>query len=158
MTPPVPARFADLPAMLLAGLRRHHGFADAGTTIAAQWADFRAAGEPPAAVPGVTYGVICGAGEGSFEYLTGMAVRDFAALPAGMGRMRVPAQRYAVFEHRGYVSGLQAAWQAALEDWLPRSGFRSAERPDFERYDGRFDPATAQGLVEVWIGVVDGRT
>jgi len=154
MTPPGPVRFVDLPPMLLAGLRRHHGFVDAGATIAAQWADFRAAGEPPGAAPGVAYGVICGAGEGSFEYLSGMQARDFTALPPGMGRMRVPAQHYAVFEHRGAVAGLKETWRRALDEWLPGSGYRSAERPDFERYDARFDPATGRGVVEVFVGVV----
>jgi predicted transcriptional regulator YdeE len=38
-------------------------------------------------------------------------------------------------------------------DWLPRSGLRARQTPDFERYDARFDPATGAGLVEIWFPV-----
>jgi AraC family transcriptional regulator len=119
--------------MLVAGLRRQHSFADAVRTIPLQWEAFRALPPLPGAVAGATYGVICGAAADGFEYMSGIEVRDFSGLPADLGRMRIPAQRYAVFEHRGHVSGIQSLWQQAMDDWLPRSGFRSAHRPDFER-------------------------
>ena len=67
--------------------------------------------------------------------------------------MRIPAQHYAVFEHHGHVSGIQSLWQHVMDEWLPGSGWRSAHKPDFERYDSRFDPVTKTGLVELWLGV-----
>ena len=42
-----PTRYAEDGAMLLAGLRRHHAFADAGTTIAEQWRAFEELGTIP---------------------------------------------------------------------------------------------------------------
>jgi AraC family transcriptional regulator len=36
---------------------------------------------------------------------------------------------------------------------LPVSGFKAADAPNFERYDGKFDPATGDGGLEIWIPV-----
>ena len=44
-------------------------------------------------------------------------------------------------------------WQAAL-DWLARSSWESAHKPDFERYGDAFDPDSGSGEVEVWLAVV----
>ena len=150
-----PTRFADAPAMLLAGLRRHHTFADAGRTIVEQWGDFVQLGRLPGQRDGVTYGAMCGTGHErqTFEYMTAVEVDAFDALPPGTGRMRVPAHRYAVFTHQGHVSALRDTWGAIWSDWLPRSGLTPANTPDFERYDERFDPRTGSGVVEIWFPV-----
>ena len=150
-----PTRFAEGRAMLLAGIRRHHAFATASDTIPAQWRDLGAMGTLPGQQGAVTYGVICGSdpARGTFEYMSGVEVDGFDALPPATGRMRVPAQRYAVFTHEGHVSGLRQAWDAIWGDWLPRSGEKPADTPDFERYDERFDPATGRGTIEIWFPV-----
>jgi predicted transcriptional regulator YdeE len=93
-------------------------------------------------------------GAHDLEYLVGVEVASVDALPAELGRMRVPAVRYAVFTHAGPVETIRTTWNAALNEWLPSSGFRSAQTPDFERYDERFDAATGSGIVEIWVGVV----
>jgi AraC family transcriptional regulator len=67
--------------------------------------------------------------------------------------MRVPAVRYAVFLHAGNVATIQETWKQILERWLPSSGMKSAQTPDFEVYDERFDGATGDGGVEIWLGV-----
>ena len=67
--------------------------------------------------------------------------------------MRVPAVRYAVFLHEGNVATIQATWRQIFSTWLPNSGVRSANTPDFELYDERFDGATGDGGVEIWLGV-----
>ncbi|MBM4197055.1 MAG: AraC family transcriptional regulator [Gammaproteobacteria bacterium] len=146
-------RFVDAPPMLLAGLRRHHPFATAYSSIVAQWEDWRRLPELPGAVVGVTYGAICGATDDSLEYLSGVEVGDFAALPAGLGRMRVPAQHYAVFTLHGHVSLLPRAWQAIRDEWLPQSGYEPVHGPEFERYDWRFDPGSGTGTMEIWCAV-----
>ena len=35
------------------------------------------------------------------------------------------------------------------------AGFRSANTPDFELYDERFDGATGDGGVEIWLGIAE---
>ena len=102
--------------------------------------------------------MVCGASPdtGTFEYMSGYEVASFDALPHDLGRMRVPVQRYAVFEHGGHVSGLRATWDAIWREWLPRSGQTPADTPDFELYDERFDPATGLGVIEIWFPVEGG--
>jgi AraC family transcriptional regulator len=150
-----PSRYEEGRAMLLAGLRRHHAFDAAATTIPAQWQAFRELGELPGRRDAVTYGVVCGSDPAArtFEYMCAAEVDTFDALPRELGRMRVPAQRYAVFTHRGHVSTLRATWDAIWQRWLPGSGQHPADTPDFERYDARFDPRSGSGEVEIWFPV-----
>jgi AraC family transcriptional regulator len=147
-----PVRFTESRVILLAGLRREHAFDEAAQGIPAQWEEFRRLG-PIAGQRGRTaYGVMCGVAPERrvFEYMCGVEVAGFDAVPAGLGRLRIPARRYAVFAHDGHVSALHAAWDAIWNEWLPRSGYRSASAPDFEVYGERFDPAAGHGGIELW--------
>ena len=47
----------------------------------------------------------------------------------------------------------QSTLESVNSSWLPSSGMRSANTPDFERYDERFNGATGEGGVELWLGV-----
>jgi AraC family transcriptional regulator len=145
-----PTRFEPGRAMLLAGLRRHHAFAEAAEGIAAQWRDFQQLGPVPRQRGSVAYGVLCGGDPRArvMEYMTGVEVAEFD--PAHLGRMRVPEQHYAVFEHTGPASRLHETWQAIWNEWLPRSGWRPVGGPEFELYGERFDRRTGQGVIEVW--------
>jgi AraC family transcriptional regulator len=84
--------------------------------------------------------------------MVAVEVKSFDAIPKDLGRMRVPAVRYAVFRHEGNVATIQDTWKQIF-DWLPRSGMQSAQTPDFEVYDEHFDGATGEGGVEIWLGV-----
>jgi AraC family transcriptional regulator len=152
-----PDRIADGPAMLLGGLRRTHSYRDAQRSMVAQWEEFVQMGPVPGQQSATTYGVMCGAwpDEQRFEYMTGVQVASLEALSPEYGRMRVPAQRYAVFTHHGHVSTLHTTWDAIWHEWLPRSGYRMANTPEFERYDERFDPQTGSGTVEIWCSIQD---
>jgi AraC family transcriptional regulator len=154
-TPIEPSRHADGRPMLLAGLRRVHAFADAPRDVPAQWQEFHRLAPIPGQVGAAAYGAVCATwpDRQAFEYMCAVEVADLAAVPAGLGRMRVPAQRYAVFAHDGHVSTIRATWDAIWNDWLPRSGVRPADTPDFERYGERFDPATGLGGVEIWFPI-----
>ena len=131
--------------MLLGGLRRRHEFAAAAAGIPEQWRQFQAKGELPGQIGSTLYGVMCGHDATGLEYMCAAEVESLAGLPEGTGKMRVPAQHYAVFTHPGDASTLQSTWEQILE-WLESGDYRSAETPDFERYAG--------GSIEVWVGVV----
>jgi predicted transcriptional regulator YdeE len=148
-------RYENGRPMLLAGIRRKHTFASISHEIPLQWGDFQKLGALPGQVGATAYGAICGgdAATQTMEYMCAVEVQSFDALPKELGRMRVPAVRYAVFVHEGNVATIQSTWQEILSQWLPRSGMRSANTPDFEVYDGRFDGATGEGGVEIWLGV-----
>lgn len=148
-------RFETHRPMLLAGIRRVHRFADAMHGIPAQWEEFAALGTLPGQRGRVAYGAMCGVDEGAttMEYMTAVEVESFDLLPAGMGRMRLPEQRYAVFTHPGAVATLRATWDAIWKEWLPASGLRPANTPDFERYGEGFDPRTGSGDIGIWFPV-----
>ena len=153
-----PTCYTDGQAMLLAGLRQHHAFDHAAATIPAQWQAFQQLGVLPGQRAPTAYGVVCGSDPAArtFEYMCAVEVDAFEPLPRDLGRMRVPAQRYAVFTHRGHVSALRATWDAIWHEWLPRSGQQPANTPDFERYGERFDPRTGGGEIEIWFPVATG--
>ena len=148
-----PVRFEDGRPMLLGGLRRRHEFAAAEAGIAAQWREFLTADAVPGRAGPELYGVMCGADGTGLEYMCGVEVESLGALPAGMGRMRVPAVRYAVFAHGGDGAPLRATWQRVF-DWLATGPYESAHTPDFERYGPGADPLADGGEIEVWVGVV----
>jgi AraC family transcriptional regulator len=85
--------------------------------------------------------------------MCGVEVESFAGLPERTGRLRVPAQRYAVFTHPGAASTLLAMWRQILE-WLSSGSYASAHAPDFELYGPESDPLEGAGGIEIWIGVV----
>jgi AraC family transcriptional regulator len=138
-------------AMLLAGLRRYHDPATMAETIPQQWREYQAR---VVIAPGTTtYGAMCGFSADRCEYLSGIEVEDFADVPADLGRMRVPVQQYAVFWHGGPVTTIRETWTAIWRDWLPGADYQTADTPDFERYDERFDPVTGLGGVEIWLPI-----
>ena len=146
-----PIRFESGRPMLLGGLRRHHLFQQGD--FGGQWHDFGALGPLPGQLGEHAYGVICGADATGCEYMCAVEVAALEVLPKSLGRMRIQAQSYAVFLHRGHVDALPQTWQQAL-DWLAHSDYESAHRPDFERYGAAFDPLTGSGEVEVWLAVL----
>lgn len=146
-------RFEKGRPMLLAGLRRQHEFLQAPSGIAGQWREFRSAGRLPGQIGSKVYGVLCGHSDNAFEYMCATEVGDFARLPPGTGRMRIAAERYAVFAHRGPPSALKTTWDGVFE-WLSgNADYQSTQRPDFEVYDRGFDSLTDDGSVEIWVAI-----
>jgi len=102
----------------------------------------------------IAYGVIYNSDDsGSYDYICGVAVREFPAHPPAFTRLRIPPQSYAVFEHRGHISEIAGTWKAIWEHGLADSGFQALDGPAFERYDERFDGRTGLGGLEIWIPV-----
>jgi len=148
-----PERFEDGTPMLLAGVRRRHAFAIAERGIAEQWREFLAAPQIPDRIGSTYYGVMCGSDDTTLEYMCGVKVQSFAALSADAGRMRVPAQRYAVFSHPKDAA-LAATWQQILQ-WLSVGPYESAHKPDFEQYSRSPIEISGSGEVLIWVGVVE---
>jgi AraC family transcriptional regulator len=157
MTELNPPRFAEGRPMLLAGVRTHHPHSDPTPSIAAQWAAFRQLPPIPGTIdPNTTYGIVCGNNDAqqTFEYMCGTEVTDLETLPTDLGRMKLNAQRYAVFTHNGHISQLRITWIAIWNEWLPASGYLAADVPEFEVHDDRFDPETGRGIIEIWFPIV----
>lgn len=148
-----PIRFENGQSRLLAGIRRWHRFEAAEHGIRDQWRELQIHLPLPGQISSVTYGAICDSRPGEFEYLSGVEVENLSTVPKVLGKMRLQEQYYAIFRHSGRIASIRHTWTSIFENWLPNSQFRSANRPDFERYDERFDPMTASGDVEVWVAI-----
>ena len=151
-----PDRIENGPPKLLAGLRRKHMTTTAVSSVTEQWRDFLAVVPVAGRVGTHFYGAMCGGNPSGFEYLSGVEVDSFDRLPEGMGRMRVPAQQYAVFRHPTGQS-LETTWRGILS-WLSGGTYESAHLPDFERYDVAPGSGANEPNVEVWVGVVERRS
>jgi len=74
-------------------------------------------------------------------------------MPREFSRVRIPEQRYAVFSHRDHISTIRRTVNTIWNHWLPASGLKVADAPNFERYDRNFDPLTGSGGLEIWVPV-----
>ena len=141
-------------AMLIAGLGERFSF-ETQAGIPGLWQRFRDhIGSVPGQVGGVCYGVCYNTDDAGFDYIAGVEVGAFGALPAGLARVRVAKQRYAVFTHGAHVSSVTSTFMAIFNEWLPASGYQAADAPVFERYDDRFDGRTGAGGFEIWVPVM----
>jgi AraC family transcriptional regulator len=141
-------------AMLIAGFSEPYSYG-AVAGIPSQWQRFGPhIGHVPDQRGDVCYGVCHGYdGEGKFNYLCGVEIARADNLPSGFTLIRLDAREYAVFSHRNHISTIGNTMKTIWEKWLPESGYRFAEAPEFERYDERFDPITGSGVVEIWLPV-----
>lgn len=149
-----PPRFENGKTLLIAGLSERYN-SETSASIPAQWQKFVPhLNHIPGQVGRATYGVLCNSDDaGNTEYVTGVEVSDFARVPAEFSRLRIPEHRYAVFTHPDHVSTIRRVWFTIFNKWLPASGYRLAEAPEFERYGDEFDGATGNGGFEIWVPI-----
>ena len=147
-------RFQTGKPLLVAGLSERYT-CESSAAIPGQWQRFHQSVENiPGRIGKVAYGVCCNADDaGNFDYIAGVEVSDFSDLPREFGSVRIPAARYAVFTHRDHISSIRRTVNTIWNHWLPSSGLKAADAPNFERYDENFDPLTGNGGLEIWIPV-----
>jgi AraC family transcriptional regulator len=148
-------RFQTTKPLLVAGIGERYTWESGGPAIPGQWQRFaQSVANIPGRVGNVAYGVCCnGDDSGNFDYIAGVEVSDFSDLPRDFSRVRIPEQKYAVFTHRDHVSTIRRTINTIWNQWLPASGLKAADAPNFERYDENFDPLTGNGGLEIWIPV-----
>ncbi|TVR06450.1 MAG: AraC family transcriptional regulator [Spirochaetaceae bacterium] len=150
-----PTRLAERAGFTVAGISRRYTW-ETNDGIPAQWALFSPRiAEVPGRSGWTTYGVCSNSDDtGAFDYLCGVEIVPGTTPGREFHVVAVPAAYYAVFVHEEHVSTLKATVNSIWNHWLPDSGYRAAETPDFEVYDTRFDPDTGFGGVEVWVPIV----
>ena len=153
------SRFENGKPLLIAGLRSRYT-SETMNDIPAQWQRFAPhIGKIPGQVGRAAYGLCFNTlSAKGVDYLTGVEVSSSSGLPDEFNIVTIPAQRYAVFSHRGHVSTLRETCDAIGRTWLPESGHEVARQaagtPDFfERYGEEFDPRTGMGGIEVWVPI-----
>jgi AraC family transcriptional regulator len=150
-TPLLPPRMQTGPTLLLAGLSERFAFGSL-TGLPALWQRFRPhIGHVPGQMSPVAYGACYNTDDTGFDYIAGVEVHDFAALPSDFARLRVGEQDYAVFTHTSHISTVRGTFMAIFNDWFPTSRHSPADAPVFERYDARFDSRTGNGGFEIWV-------
>jgi len=147
-------RFETGKPFLVAGIGERYS-CESSAAIPGQWQRFhQSVDHIPGRIGKVAYGVCCNADDaGNFDYVAGVEVCDFSDLPREFTGIRVPAQKYAVFSHRDHISGIRRTVNTIWNHWLPSSGLKAADAPNFERYDETFDSSTGDGGLEIWIPV-----
>lgn len=147
-----PDRFVDGGPMALAGLRQTFSFAEAARIIPEMWAAFTAM-PIPFLRQRVAYGVICHGDpeSGELEYMCAGEVASFEGLAPEIGRIRIPAAHYAVFEHKGGVETISETWDKIFREFAPT--VRPSPTPDFERYGADFESGKPGG-VDIWFPVL----
>jgi AraC family transcriptional regulator len=149
-----PPRFEAGRPFLIAGLGERYS-CESSAAIPMQWQRFGPyIGNIPGETGDVAYGVcVNGDDAGNFDYIAGVEVLDFSDLPKELSRVRVPAQKYAVFTHAEHISTIRRTVNTIWNKWLPASGHEIADGPEFERYGPEFDPRSGNGGLEIWIPV-----
>ena len=149
-----PPRFETGKAFLVAGPGERFNHQN-GAGIPALWHRFhQSVADVSGRIGQVAYGVCCnGDDAGNFDYIAGVEVSDFSDLPREFARVRIPAQRYAVFTHAEHVSTVRRTVNTIWNQWLPASGLKVADAPNFERYDETFDPLSGNGGFEMWVPI-----
>ena len=89
-----------------------------------------------------------------FHYTAALCVIDDASVPEGMEKIRIPAQKYAVFTHKGPATDMAKTNVFIWKTWLPQSGLEPADAPDFELYGARWNGNKAEGEVEIYVPIV----
>jgi len=148
-------RFATGKPLLVAGIGERYNWESGGPAIPGQWQRFNQSVENiPGRVGQVAYGVCCNADDaGNFDYIAGVEVTDFSDLPREFAHVRIPEQKYAVFTHGDHISTIRRTINTIWNHWLPSSGLKVADAPNFERYDTNFDPLSGNGGPEIWVPV-----
>ena len=120
-----PPRFETGKPLLIAGLGARYN-CETSAGIPAQWQRFVPhIGHIPGQVGRVAYGVRCNSDDaGNMDYICGVEVADFSGVPPDMSRVRIAAQKYAVFTHRDHVSTIRRTWSTIWNGWLPASRTR----------------------------------
>ena len=111
-------------------------------------------GEIPHADPDQGFGVHTSIDQGHI-YLAGLAVQKDGHLPEGMAEFDFGPNVYAVFPHRGDLTGLSETIEMIFDTWLPQSDYRLAEEFYFEFYDDHFQPGSPDSVIFIFVPVVE---
>ncbi len=144
--------------MLIAGISRESAFDEGLVNAPVQWEEFGSfIGKIPGQIDNIAYGLCFDMNNGQgIEYVTGVEVSDAKKLPENFITKKLPSFDYAIFQHKGHVSGIPQTCDVIWKEWIPKTKFEKPEESDFfffERYGEEFDPETGTGDIEIWVPV-----
>jgi len=93
--------------------------------------------------------------DGTFEYLAGFEVDPNAPIPAGMTARTVPANTWAVFEHRGAITTLKQTYNHIYQEAIPASNYRpTRDGLDMEVYTEEFTYFAPDSIMYIYVPVI----
>ncbi len=112
-------------------------------------------GKIPGQVGWTTYGVCFNFDDkGQMEYMCGVEVSDASDPPHWPESTGHTLSRdMPFFAMRDHISKIGRTWEAIFSRWVPASGHKVAQAPQFEVYGKDFNPQTGNGGVEIWIPI-----
>lgn len=147
-------RIENRPPMRLVGITRRHAMSNP-SGIPGQWQEFNGFfGNIDGQLGRSAYGVVDtgAAPQDEFDYTCAAEITEGAEPPRELISLRIPAQTYAIFTHKGHVTSIRSTIGAAYGDSLPRSGREASVDAGFiEHYGPAFDPRTGNGDIEIWV-------
>jgi predicted transcriptional regulator YdeE/DNA-binding transcriptional MerR regulator len=94
--------------------------------------------------------------DGAFEYVAGLPVTKAEDVPEDFVVRHVPEHTYAVFAHKGDLPSLPKTYEYIYETWLPQSGYRLADKIDFEYYDADFKDFAPESIFYIYVPIEKG--
>jgi AraC family transcriptional regulator len=149
MTDRTKPEFRTRDALMLVGTMAIYDSQDDATArIPQQWREFRRA-HPELGSSADYYGASPCSSDRKLHYLTGVAQQNSEGAVNGE-RLALVAGEYAVVRVND-AALLRDTWIWLLREWLPKSGRREKNAPEFERFTGISEAGTPIGAVEIWI-------
>jgi predicted transcriptional regulator YdeE len=102
--------------------------------------------------PEISYGLCSPNAQGLIDYVASLPVTSLADIPPGMVGKEVPAQTYVVFEVHG-IKDIGGTYDKILKEWLPSSGYKPGDGPDFELYPETFDSDDPDSLLYIYFPI-----
>lgn len=156
-TPPAPdalvtPRIVEAGSLIMIGLVERVMFQNV-QTIPEQWGRFmQRYGEVNDVAEDIPVGVSFPPDdEGGFDYACAVIVKRADRVPAGLKRIDVAKQTYAVFDHDAHISSIHNTYLAIWDQGV--AGYALSEAPGLERHKPTFDTRTGMGGAEIWIPV-----
>ncbi len=107
----------------------------------------------PDSMWGVSYNYRNINGEFQFNYMAAFRVKEFNTNIAGISTFTVPAQKYAVFVHKGSVNTLGKTYDYIMKQWLPNSPYVSGGICDLELYGRDFKMNSPKSKIYIYISL-----
>lgn len=134
--------------MLIGTRSTYNSQAEASQGIPQQWRSFLV-DNPALKSSSNLYGASPCTDDRKIHYLAGVAQGSEGSI-AGGESLALQAGEYAVVRVSDAAT-LRDTWTWLLGSWLPNSGRREKNAPEFERFTGISEAGTPIGPVEIWI-------
>ena len=121
--------------------------------ISELWEEFSAQrGEIPGVNGKTNYGLRLQVDD-EILYIACAEVADLGSAPEGMTKRNLAPGTYALFNHRGPLSGLEETYARIRNEWLPQSGMQLQDLPWVEIYGNRYEPGSESSVMEIAVPV-----